>query len=206
MKRGAPPAAAPAAPPTPWNPFYDKCQHRDTDCECSEDKEFVMSDSCRRAVQCGIGWVIDHVKMELDRLKAGETFDRYGIVDLWLPPCFAKHYTARFMAYFLTAVHVAGEALLSEKPYFSCTAEELAAHAILDSALEVFLEDEPQEFGISDPKRAAADIEYLKDVAFEDEDVLMLFDMPGFEKTAIAEYMGVANLEVNDWFKPFRGY
>jgi len=49
-------------------------------------------------------------------------------------------------------------------------------------------------------------VSYLKEDAFEDWDVLMLFNaqMDGIEDSPIAAHMGFANLAAPDWFKPFR--
>lgn len=46
----------------------------------------------------------------------------------------------------------------------------------------------------------------MHDLAFEDHDVLMLFDarFDGIEDSDVGAMLGVANLHPKDWFKPFR--
>jgi hypothetical protein len=130
-------------------------------------------------------------------------------VPQWLPAVYARHYTPEFLDRFLLAVEAVREKLKTSHPYLACTAEELAAHAILEEAEswgEDWEADALAEFGIVDEVRGRADVQWLRDTAFEDHDVLMLFDarMDGVEESDLARSMGFANLAARDWFKPFR--
>jgi hypothetical protein len=196
----------------PYNPIYDDCPSCGPDgggCEECEDRPFVMSDSGKALIDCGADWVGDHVAMERAELAEGASFAQLWNIPHWLPAVFARHYTPEFLDRFVLAVEAVREKLKTPHPYLACTAEELAAHAILDQAEswgEDWDVDDLAEVGIVDEARGRADVEWLKDMAFEDHDVLMLFDarMDGVEVSDIAERMGFANLAAPDWFKPFR--
>jgi hypothetical protein len=99
--------------------------------------------------------------------------------------------------------------------YLATTAEELAAHALIDEAVSVLEmhadqgaagEQDEDAFTKEQAAVARRELDELREDAFEDHDILMLFDprFDGIEAGEIAEMMGFANLHVRDWFTPFR--
>jgi hypothetical protein len=196
----------------PYNPMYDTCERCEALgdlCEECEERPFVLSPTGRALIEGGADWVSDHTRMEADEVEQGETFSELIWLGDWLPAVFSRHYTPEFVRRFGLAVEAVRVKLTDPEPYLACTAEELAAHAILDQAAD-WAEDWDEEgkakFGIVDEPRGRADVQWLKDVAFEDHDVLLLFDpsMDGIEESELAPQMGFANLAAPDWFKPFR--
>jgi hypothetical protein len=94
-----------------------------------------------------------------------------------------------------------------------CTGEEMALHIAIDRARDFYGDGVTQDvFGSwyeSFPSLGAADedFDWIKDILFEDEDVLMLFDprFDGIESgSEIGDHLGVANLHPDEWFLPFR--
>lgn len=148
----------------------------------------------------------------IEELEAGELADPGALMlGSYLPRGFSRHYTREFLEQFQAAIRTVGQKFESDPEgiYLESTAEELAAHAILANA-ESWCEGAPDEVfsqaGVTDRDRAYADIEELQDLAFEDHDVLMLFDasLDGLESSELADQMDFANLAPEDWFKPFR--
>jgi hypothetical protein len=198
----------------PYNPIYDQCAHCDElgdACPEHEDRAFVISLTGQALIDGATAWVTDHVKMEGEELAEGSPYGNLILLPNWLPANCARHYTPEFLARFLLAVEAVSRKLKHDpNPYLACTAEELAAHAILDEAADWaddWEDDSKGKFSIVDEPRGRADIEWLKDSAFEDYDVLFHFDarMDGIEESELADQMGFANLAPLDWFKPFRG-
>jgi hypothetical protein len=96
-----------------------------------------------------------------------------------------------------------------EIPYPRCTAEEMALHIALTVTDELVGDDamEPHEAYDTLPVEADdTDFELLRDVLFEDHDVLMLSDLEldGIENDPVAEELGMVSLHPRDWFRPFR--
>jgi hypothetical protein len=127
-----------------------------------------------------------------------------------LPACFSRHYTPELLAQFQETLEVTAENLSTfPDTYLASTAEELAAHALLDRA-EEGLREKANDDESADPSLIAAAldrIETMREAAFEDWDVLMLFDshLDGFESdAALSQKMGFTNLHPRDWFTPFR--
>jgi hypothetical protein len=91
------------------------------------------------------------------------------------------------------------------------TAEEMVLHLILDDAPEMealLYEDVPfvellPWFSEDDRTHTYED---LREVLFEDHDVLMLFDarLDGIENSDLGEAMGMVSLHPRDWFHHFR--
>jgi hypothetical protein len=195
----------------PYNPIYDDCTEcGGKGCDACENRQFVLSQTARAQLDAGAAWVSDHINMDRDELAEGASFAELFNIPQWLPAVYARHYTPEMLDRFQLAIKAARDKLKQPEAYLACTAEELAAHAILDEA-DGFGEDwdDPeaqQQFSFTDFARARADIRWLKDIAFEDHDVLLLFDarMDGIEDSSLADQMGFANLSAPDWFKPFR--
>ena len=133
-----------------------------------------------------------------------------------LPEAYAGHYTPLLLTQFRAAVAAAGAKLQAyPDTYLATTAEELAGHALIDFAGELL-----EGYGAGDPelradlgpdldwRRAQAQLEEVHELAFEDWDVLMLFDPSwdglGEAGEPIGESLATANLAVSDWFTPFR--
>lgn len=87
-----------------------------------------------------------------------------------------------------------------------CTAEELALHEIIATA-ETYLDEGVLDVALADAlpdhDQLDRDFDLMRDVLFEDHDVLMLFNpaLDGIEDPSIG---GSANLHPRDWFNPFR--
>lgn len=104
---------------------------------------------------------------------------------------------------------------IGEIPLPRSTAEEMALHLTLDQA-EEFLEEEDVLPGLSPHDTLMAlpaaadelDLDYLREVLFEDHDVLMLFNptLDGIEdpSSSLARSLRTANLHPSAWFDAFR--
>lgn len=142
--------------------------------------------------------------------------DRPELLLLELPPIarpFAKpEWLDRFCACFqhLGERVAAGDG--DQGSLASCTAEELALHLVIDLA-EGFLRD-----GVTGPDTdevsalpehgdADSDFESMRELLFEDHDVLMLFNpsLDGIEdaQSDLDQFARPVNLHPRDWFKPF---
>ena len=80
-------------------------------------------------------------------------------------------------------------------PLFSCTAEELALHVLIDEARECL-----KTQGIE------PDFSEFEDQAFQDDmDINILYDMAldGVEDTSVGDIMGYGNLQFDQWFESF---
>ncbi len=77
-------------------------------------------------------------------------------------------------------------------------AEELTAYAVARQAQDI-LQDEMEEATEEDT------LDLFIDLFFEDLDIEFLFDdaSDGIDKSVIGQYMGMASLAFDDWFKPF---
>ncbi len=155
-------------------------------------------------------WIVANAQLELDTMKEGGTYKDMQSLEEILPPSFSSFYTPEFIEEFLQTVEKTAEKIKAyPDTYFASTAEELAAHALLESAAAGLRELANDEELAADPLLLAAALENLTEIhetAFEDWDVLMLFEgqFDGLESSQIAESMGMANLHPRDWFKPFR--
>lgn len=86
-----------------------------------------------------------------------------------------------------------------------CTAEELAPHFTINLAEDDFINDAISPAGVGHlPSHGAQDEDFnwMREVLFEDHDVLMLFNpaLDGVENSCD----GNASLRPRDWFRPFR--
>lgn len=86
-----------------------------------------------------------------------------------------------------------------------CTAEELALHLTINLAEADFIDHAISPAAVAHlPAHGASDedFDWLRDVLFEDHDVLMLFNpaLDGVENTID----GNSSLHPRDWFQPFR--
>lgn len=166
----------------------------------------LLAEETKDALLVARDWLTDHLAEDVVALREGEKFNDLMILPNVLPACFAQHYTPELVEQLAAVVERVAEKLAAyPDTYLASTIEELAAHAVLDEA---------RESGELRAERLAADrlavvaqeLEDLRDFAFEDHDVLLLFhqQFDGIEASEIAESMGMANLHVRDWFTPFR--
>jgi hypothetical protein len=116
----------------------------------------------------------------------------------YLPPRYEQYYNGRFARDWTTTVCVVGWKLAQSGDLtLACVAEELALFALIRQA-QVLLELREEE---SD-EQAWSD---FRDLAFEDEDFLFLFnaELDGIEETEWARQHAVFGLKFNEWFTPF---
>ena len=80
------------------------------------------------------------------------------------------------------------------QPLLSCTAEELALHALIENANMILKED-----GVE------ADFGLFIDDAFQDFDYKFLYnlEMDGVEDTEVGIQHGIGRLHFDEWFIPF---
>lgn len=176
-------------------------------CAC-DDEAMRLCDTTKALVDAGTDWVKDLASEECDQLAQGACFAELVWLPQWLPAVCSRHYTPRFLRRFLLAVEAAREKLKTDCE-LECTAEELAAHAILQEAKdwgEGLDQATKQACGVVDEALGRAQLALLEDIAFEDHDVLLMFDhaLDGFSGTSVAALMGAVHLDPADWFKPFR--
>jgi hypothetical protein len=146
----------------------------------------------------------DELREDIQTLREGGRHDETIAVSEHLPGVYARHYTPEVVAQWAGSVETVAHKLAAyPNTYLTSTAEELAGHALI-ARCEALIEDRENEFDDADALREK--FSEVHDLAFEDHDVLLLFDarFDGIEDSDIGETMGVANLHVRDWFKPFR--
>lgn len=166
----------------------------------------MLSEDSKRAIEWARDLLGDQMREDADALRAGELFADLSWLDLYLPSCFAAHYDAETVEGIIAAVkRVADKLCAYPDTYLATTAEELAAHALIAEARSV-ADIHTAEFTEAQVAVVERELDDLHEDAFEDHDVLMLFDprFDGIEAGAISEMMGLANLHVRDWFTPFR--
>ena len=115
-----------------------------------------------------------------------------------LPSKYLLQYDGGFRRKFLVTLLTVGYKLAQAEPpvpLFSCTAEELGLHVLIEEAREGLktqgIEPEFSEF---------------EDQAFQDDmDIKILYDMAldGIEDTPAGDSMGYGNLQFDQWFEPF---
>jgi hypothetical protein len=116
----------------------------------------------------------------------------------YLPQRYEQYYDGRFARDWATTVAVVGWKLAQlDKVVLACVAEELALFALIRQA-QLLL----------DMREAASDEQAwsdFRDLVFEDEDFLFLFnpEFDGIEETAWARQHAVVGLKFNEWFRPF---
>lgn len=170
----------------------------------------LLAEETKRAISDARDWLTDHLRMDAEALRRGVKFSELIILHDVLPACFAAHYTPELVEQVIKTVERVAEKLSSyPSTYLASTAEELAAHALIDEArsqLEVSQDLDTERFSEAQAAVADRELEDLHQDAFEDHDVLMLFDAryDGLETSAVADQLGMANLHPSDWFKAFR--
>ena len=116
----------------------------------------------------------------------------------YLPRRYLPKYNGGFGRRFFVSLLTVGYKLAQSDPpvpFFSCTAEELALHVLIEEAKEGL-----EANGI-DP-----DFTEFEDQVYQDDmDISVLYDMSldGIEDTSIGDNMAFANLQFDQWFEPF---
>jgi len=141
---------------------------------------------------------------------------RQGQPDMWLeqlPTVAGPHVDERFIAAFgsrfdVIALRLA-EGLEELSAVAMCTADELALHLIIEYTEDLYGDGalDWEWIDALPARQRDEDFGYLKDLLFEDNDVLMLYNpaMDGIEdpESEIAQLERFVNLHPNDWFKTF---
>jgi hypothetical protein len=146
----------------------------------------------------------DALREDIAMLREGGRFDETSAVREHLPAVYAQQYTPDLVAQWAGSVETVAHKLAAyPDTHLACTAEELAGHALL-AGCEALIDRREDELDEVDGLRER--FSEMRDLAFEDHDVLLLFDarLDGIEDSDILEQMRMVNLHVSDWFKPFR--
>ena len=146
----------------------------------------------------------DELREDIETLRDGGPYDDTFAVRELLPAVYARHYTPTVVAQWAGSVETVAHKLAAyPDTYLASTAEELAGHALIARCEALIGEREGE---LDDPDSLREKFDEAHDLAFEDHDVLLLFDarFDGIEDSDIGEMMGMANLHVRDWFRPFR--
>jgi len=171
----------------------------------------LLSPSCRGVFRDAAGILLDELASDLDYLRSGGHARDTAALSRHLPPQSADLYDGALVRRWIAAVErVAKKLIRYPDTYLASTAEELAAHALIDEArLVVDWQLEMDELDETEAAAVLKMIDEVHDLGFEDHDVLMLFDSnlaQAAQDEDIVRQMGIANLELDDWFKPFRPY
>lgn len=149
--------------------------------------------------------LLSDIDSDIEALRCGAAYEDTAAVSYHLPKAFAHRYTVELVELWRRSVARVAEKLAAyPDTYLATTAEELAAHALIEEA-KAWLEDS-DGLGDAEKEDAHEKLEEMHDLAFEDHDVLMLFEsrFDGLEEGDIAETFGMINLHLSDWLKPFR--
>jgi hypothetical protein len=144
------------------------------------------------------------LREDIEVLREGGHHDDTLAVSEYLPAVYSRHYTPELVAQWSGSVETVAHKLAAyPDTYLASTAEELAGHALIARG-EALVDEREDE--LDDPDGVREKLSEVHDLAFEDHDVLLLFDarFDGIEDSDIGEMMGMANLHARDWFKPFR--
>ena len=157
--------------------------------------ERLLSSEQDHALRSAAAVLLDRFFADIGHLQAGGDFSDTNMVD-YLPARFIPKYDHLFAKRFLTCVSaVAAKLFQSDHSMLACVGEELALHALVSEA-SVILEE----------RRAGVDLADFLELATEDADYELLFDMAwdGIEDSETGQEMRLANLVFDDWFRPFR--
>lgn len=160
--------------------------------------EDLLSPEQKEALRSAAVVLLDRFFSDIGHLEAGGDFADTDMVD-YLPARFLPKYDHRFAKEFLICVAaVAAKLVHPGHSMLACVGEELALNALVTEAV-----------GILEARGAEADLGGFLELATEDGDYELLFDMAwdGIEGSDAAREEGMANLVFDDWFKRFReGY
>ncbi len=131
---------------------------------------------------------------DVGHLEAGGGFDTTDMA-AYLPARFAARYDYLFAKEFVVCLATVACKLVQPGNWpLACVAEELALHVVVEEA-EAILEAGGEE----------ADFDDVRELAFKDEDYLMLYDMAwdGIGDSEFGRELRVMNLAFDEWFEPF---
>jgi hypothetical protein len=166
-----------------------------------------LSPMCRRLLASTVEVLVHHLREDLSDIAAGKAFEDTWFLSDYLPSRFQNAYDLPFLERWVGKVETVGLKLLQyPDTYLACTAEELAAHAILADARANFDLLGETAHGADLCDQLTEEIDILDECAFEDHDILMAFeDTPcPADSPVIAGMMGIANFTPDAWFTPFR--
>ena len=132
------------------------------------------------------------------------------LVEGCLPPIARQYASGHWLEQFIAGFDRLAERIAAGHGDTSClavcTAEEMALHEIIQAA-EDFVDDEIIDgdalAALPDHGEDDEDFDLMRDVLFEDHDVLMLFNAR-FEPYVNDPALGTTHLHPQNWFKPFR--
>lgn len=166
-----------------------------------------LSAMCRRLVADATNVLAAHLWDDLADFGEGMPFEDAWCLPECLPVRFKSAYDIPFIERWIGTVETVGLDLLRyPHSYLACTAEELAAHAIIDQARAQLDNVGETPEGEKMRGQLAEELDMLHNSAFEDHDILMAFgSVPcPADDLFIAEVMNIANFTPDLWFKPFR--
>jgi hypothetical protein len=164
----------------------------------------ALSPNAREILRDAADELRDELREDIAMLREGGRYDEAFAVSEHLPVVYVRHYTPEVVAQWAGSVETVAHKLAAYPgTYLASTAEELAGYALI-ARCEALIDEREDE--LDDPDALRAKFSETHDLAFEDHDVLLLFDsrFDGIEDSDIGEMMGMADLHVRDWFKSFR--
>ncbi|WBB64330.1 hypothetical protein O7599_18250 [Streptomyces sp. WMMC500] len=148
--------------------------------------------------------MVDQLFMDVQTLAEADTDVAECEGVLWhleeLPGRYALRYDARFARRFLVTV-IAMTTRFTQGTFtqLSCVAEELALRLLLAQAKASL-----ETFDLLDDGVSSA-LDCFADLVYEDMDHELLYDdaMDGIDDSPVGDVLGVATMQLGDWFKPF---
>lgn len=159
-------------------------------------------------------------RIALDGRPAAEVADVL-VRERVLPACYRRRYDEPFLTIFRGVVESVLHLLVSDTPSLPDTASELAAHAILAQAGEIVhaaaqawraapieLDDGLGERFLHNQEQLARELDRLRELAFEDAHVRLLFELPADEDPVANLYARLRpeeqqRLRFENWRQPF---
>lgn len=172
----------------------------------ADDGELVLAAETITVIELAGARMYDQFRRDAAELIDGAAFAQLNSIPEWLPAGYAMAYTPELVLRVAAAIEATALKLTVPGAQLSCTAELLAAQAILGEAGHLLQEDrENDESLIAAPEGAEADIEELFDICLGDYGILTLFDLAkdGFDDDPELARSGPHHSRVKDWFRPF---
>jgi hypothetical protein len=157
----------------------------------------VLPESHREALRDATITYLDECFSAIAEGEPGQSYADTSIGS-YLPRRYEHYYDGRFARDWATTIAVVGWKLTQPGDVtLACVAEELALFALIRQA-QMLLDLRERE----NDEQAWND---FRDLAFEDEDFLFLFnpEFDGIEETAWAREHAVVGLKFSEWFRPF---
>lgn len=185
-----------------WSSLFPVCTCGDYD-ECSRCEGIQLTPRTALALRFASEIFYDYAREDVGRFEDDAVDGRFAVFSQYPP--ITWYQDGRWRSRAAEAYHDLGDDLIEGKwPLPQTHAEEMALHILLDEVdyiTEVF-EDSLDELP-AHPDDYQTD--RLSEVLFQDEDILMLFDMPHLaspdDPINASMYMG--DMRPNSWFKPF---